>query len=118
MNSLARWLLLSALEGGLQLLRRACHETPGHRGPVAADRALAAASAPTPLPLPGPQALGLSPGLDRHPVRPQDRHRLGRLARRVGLRLRQDLPPLPPRLAPRRRLAATACPAASRTQRG
>src|SRR6185437_326790 len=48
----------------------------------------------------------------------QDRHGLGRPARRTGLRLRQDLPSLPPALAPSRCLAAIACRTVGRTQRG
>ena len=62
------------------------------------------------------QAFGATQNLDRHLVRPQNRHRLGRPARRFGLWLWQDLSPLSSALAPSRRLAATPCPVAHRTQ--
>ena len=84
---------------------------------VGTSGTVAAAPAPTPLPLSRTQAAGLPQDPHRHPVRPQDRHRLGRPARRTGLRLRQDLPALPAALAPSRRLAQAACGAAGRTQR-
>ena len=56
---------------------------------------------PTPPPLSWTQAFGLSENSHRHPLRPQDRYCLGRLARRTGLWLRQDLPGVSRALAPK-----------------
>src|SRR3954449_7572122 len=93
------------------------HEDSGERCAVGATRTASAATAATPLPLPWAEAFGLPQGADRHPVRAEDGHRLGRPACRIGLRLWQDLPELPPPLAPGRRLAEAARGAAGRTQR-
>src|SRR5438132_13863559 len=107
MKQLARWLHLGELESDLPNPRRARHETSAYRRPLGACATPAASPAPAPFPFPRPQAPGLPADPYGHLVRPQDRHRLGRPARRVGLRLWQDLPPLPAALASSRGLAAT-----------
>src|SRR5437763_10194970 len=109
MIQLARRLLLCSSGYSLPELRRVSHETARERCLVGAFATLAAASAATPLSLPRPQASGLSPDPHRYPLRSQDGHRLGRPACRIGLRLRQDLSPLPPPLASSWRLADAAC---------
>src|SRR5215217_806667 len=117
MNPVAHWLHPCESGNTLRLTRGTGHETPCVRRTLAAPPAPAAAPAPAPPPLPRPHAVGLPPGPDRHPVRAQDRHRLGRPARRAGLRLRQDLPPLLAPVVPGRRLAAPARPATGPAQR-
>src|SRR3954447_671413 len=118
MNGLAQKELLGDWEINSGPRRSTSHETVGHRRLVGTARAVAAAPTPTPLPLPPAQAAGPPEDPHRHPVRPQDRHRLGGPARRTRLWLRQDLPGAPEALARGRRLDRVARGAAGRTQRG
>src|SRR5580700_6844042 len=69
-----------------------CYEAAGHRRTVEPDRTLVATGTPATFSLPRPQAIGPSHDSHRHSLRPQNRHRLGRLAGRTRLRLRQNVP--------------------------
>src|SRR5688572_3139386 len=88
------------------------------RSVVGTDRALAATAQAATVSLPRTQAADPPPSTDRHPVRPQDRPELERLAPRTGLRFGQSLPPSAPGVAAGGRLATVARPAVGRTPGG
>ena len=68
--------------------RNTRHETVGHRRLCGNALSLwLLTCAPASLPLSWPQASGLPQDSDRHRLRPEDRHQLGGVARRVGLGL-------------------------------
>src|SRR5262249_18811033 len=76
--------------------------------PLANPPPPAAPPQPPSLPLPRPQTRRRPPSPHRHPLRPQDRHPLGRPSHRDGLRLRHDLLAQTSSLATSRRLGQAA----------
>lgn len=88
------WLALELQHNG----RRLRHETVSFRCPLGTAHAFDSRCTQASLSLSRAQAIGPPQDTHGHFVRAQDRYRLGRPPQRSGLRLRQDLSSLPPRV--------------------
>ena len=106
-----------ATSTGLELLETdlANPSSPTHSGHASSPSS--PTQTPT-LPLPRPQAHRQPQSVDRHPLRPQNRHRLGEPPPGDGLRLRHDLLEKAPRLAPGRGLGEAPPDTPGRAERG